>query len=251
MSSWGHRRTDCPWIPSSPVSHCLRTPLGKFLKSLNGKRSIQQFPSCRCGSVFDRAGCRCVGLCLEWHSFTHLSRKSPWSNKNPSRSWQPPGAVCATAKITNTSGGRADPSLNPAQNEELSAHIPFWKVCFLLLNSRIPEFRLQFQLHWHCLPAFLVMAFMDLFHAKQKYIPSLGVNGGVWEDFLVLRKVQAIFYQVFLPQFKAKCPLRASWVWSPTHAISSNEANTKYSLILFSDSFWRCWAWPKSLCCKK
>lgn len=64
-------------------------------------------------------------------------------------------------------------------------------------------------------------------------------------------KVQATFYQVFVSQFKVKSPLRASYIWGPTHAVSSNKKPTKYSMILFSDSFWKCWASPKILCRKK
>lgn len=80
-----------------------------FFKNLNGKRNIQQFLSSRCGSIFDRADCRSVGLCTERHRFTHLSRKAIWSNKNPNRSWQPPGCV-----------GGPQPKLSGHQVKELS-----------------------------------------------------------------------------------------------------------------------------------
>lgn len=121
MNSWGHRRT---WIPFSPVSLGMASPPVSLLRqnwghllvfcenfvNVNDKGNIQQFPSSRCGSVFDRAEWGHGGLCLEWQSFTHLSRKAIWSNKNPKGSWQLPGGVCATAKTINPSSERADHS---------------------------------------------------------------------------------------------------------------------------------------------
>lgn len=178
MNSWGHRRT---WIPFSPVSLGMASPPVSLLRqnwghllvfcenfvNVNDKGNIQQFPSSRCGSVFDRAEWGHVGLCLEWQSFTHLSRKAIWSNKNPKGSWQLPGVVSVP-----------QPKLSTHQVKELITAVgqscrewgaacsyPIWKGLLFTAkeqNSRIPATIIAAL----ALPACLVVVFMENFHEK-------------------------------------------------------------------------------------
>lgn len=105
-----------------------------FFKNLNDKKNLKEFPTSSCGSVFDWAEDVNVLVqdCIQsaiasQHSATHLSSKAILSNMSHNWFWQPPGGVHAIAKTNTTSRERADHCyrLNPAQNYELSHHIPF------------------------------------------------------------------------------------------------------------------------------